>query len=151
MRSRVSPQTLLAVLLGATLAVGAAAVGARTVFFPPTLRGWGEVTEDGRVAGWALTEGDSEARVSVQLYVDGAFAGAGVAELPRRDVVAAGRARDERCGYSFTIPALPPGEHVARVYAERSVAGGLYRTLQMTGTPLRFVVDDGGQATAVKP
>ena len=151
MRSHVSQRTLLALLFGATLAVGAAAVVARTIFFPPSLRGWGEVTKEGRVAGWALVEGDAATRVSVQLYVDGAFAGASVAELPRPDVVAARRARDEHCGYSFLLPALPPGEHEARVYAERAVAGGLYRTLQMTGTPLRFVVDERGWATALRP
>ena len=143
------PQRLLAAVTAATLAVGAAAVVARTVFFPPAFRGFGEVAGDGRVAGWAVVEGDPGRRVAVQLYVDGRFAGAQLAELPRPDVVAAGRARDERCGYSFHLPRLAPGEHEARVYAEHSVAGGAYRTLQTVGAPLRFVVGERGEVFAV--
>ncbi len=150
MRSHPRPYRLLAALVAVTLAVGAAAVVARTVLFPPVFRGFGEVTEDGRVAGWAVAENDSGARVAVQLYVDGRFAGAQVAELPRPDVVAAGRASDERCGYSFALPKLAAGEHEARVYAEHRVAGGAYRTLQTTGTPLRFTVGESGDVKAVK-
>ena len=131
-------QTLLIVLTGLTLAVGAAAVVARTVFFPPSLRGFGEVTEDGRVAGWAVVEGDAETRVAVELYVDGRFVGAQSAEIPRPDVVAAGHARDERCGYSFPLPKLAPGEHEARVYAVHASRGGARRTLQQIGAALRF-------------
>ena len=138
-------EALLAVVTAATLALGAAAVVARTVFFPPAFRGSGEVTEEGRVAGWAVVVGDPGRRVAVQLYVDGQFAGAQVAELPRADVVDAGRARDERCGYSFPLPGLAPGEHEARVYAEHAVAGGAYRTLQALGAPLRFVVGERGE------
>ena len=141
--------TLLALLAGATLALGALAVGARAVFFPPRFRGFGEVTADGRVAGWVVDGRGAAARpVEVQLYVDGRFVSARAADLPRPDVSAAGRARDEHCGYSFTLPALAAGAHEARVYAAHAVAGGAYRTLQQTGAPLRFTVDASGVVVA---
>jgi hypothetical protein len=59
----------------------------------------------------------------------------------------AGRARDERCGYSFALPALAAGPHEARVYVAHAVAtmAGTYRTLQLTGSPLRFEVEEGGR------
>jgi hypothetical protein len=149
MTDSVRTQTLLAVLVGATLAVGVLAVGAHAVFFPPRFRGFGEVTADGRVAGWVVdgrgaAAASSPRPVEVQLYVDGRFVSARAADLPRPDVLAAGRARDEHCGYSFTLPALATGAHEARVYAAHAVAGGAYRTLQQTGTPLRFTVDASG-------
>ena len=143
-------QTLLALLAGATVVCGALAVGARTVFFPPRFRGFGEVTADGRVAGWVVDgRGAAAARpLEVQLYIDGAFAAAAAADLPRPDVLAAGRARDERCGYSFALPALAAGEHEARVYAAHTVGGGAYRTLQQTGAALRFRVGEDGRVGA---
>lgn len=143
--------TLVATLVGATLLVGALAVVARSVFFPTRLRGWGEVTREGRVAGWAVDRSEPSRRVEVQLYVDGRFAEAGVAEWPRQDVVAAGEARDERCGYSFGLPPLAEGAHEARVFAAHAVEGGAYRTLQMTGAPLRFTVDAAGKVSASNP
>jgi hypothetical protein len=140
-------QKLLAVLLVTTILVGAAAVVAYTIFFPPRFRGWGEVTSDGRVAGWAVDEYERGRRVEVQLYVDGRFVAAGVAELPRPDVLEAGRSSDEWCGYSFPLPSLNAGEHEARVYATHTVGGGAYRTLILTGKPLRFTVgEDGAKA-----
>jgi hypothetical protein len=144
-------QLLLAVVTGATLLVGAAAVVAHAVFFPPRYRGWGEVTAEGRIAGWMVDERAPGRRVEVQVYVDGRLVAAGPAELPRPDVVAAGRARDERCGYSFPAPALAPGLHEARVFATHAVAGGSYVTLQMTGKPLPFTVDEAGRALPTGP
>ncbi|HEX7175166.1 MAG TPA: hypothetical protein VF240_07775 [Pyrinomonadaceae bacterium] len=135
-------QTLLALLVGATMVAGALVVGARSVFFPPRFRGFGEVTAGGQVAGWVVDgQEETTARpVEVQLYIDGVFAAAATADLPRPDVLAAGRARDERCGYSFALPTLAAGEHEARVYAAHAVGGGAYRTLQQTGAALRFRV-----------
>ena len=141
--------TLLALLFGATVVCGALAVGARSVFFPPRFRGFGEVTAGGRVAGWVVDARAAASRpVEVRLYIDGAFAAAASADLPRPDVLAAGRARDERCGYSFALPALAAGEHEARVYAAHAVGGGAFRMLQQTGAPLRFRVGEDGRAGA---
>lgn len=134
-------QLITALLTALTLVGGAAAVYLYASYFPPYYRGWGEVTAHRTVAGWAVNERLPEERVEVQLYIDGRFVAGGVANLPRPDVVAAGRARDERCGYSFDLPALAEGEHEARVYALHKVGDGSYRTLQMTGEPLRFKSD----------
>lgn len=137
-------QLLAAVLTGVTLVVGACAVYIYATYFPPHYRGWGEVTAHRTIAGWAVNERTPESRVAVQLYIDGRFVGGRVADLPRPDVVAAGRSRDEQCGYSFDIPELTAGEHEARVYALHKVGDGSYRTLQLTGTPLRFRTDASG-------
>lgn len=137
---------LLYVLTSATLVVGALAVFAHWLFFPPRFRGWGEITPDASVAGWAVDRYDPSRRVEVQAYVDGELIGAGAAQLPRPDVVAAGWTSDERCGYSFPLPKLEAGEHEARVYALHEVAGGERRTLILTGEPLRFKVDESGAA-----
>jgi hypothetical protein len=139
-------QTLLALLVGATIVTGTLVVGARSVFFPPRFRGFGELTAGGQVAGWVVDGREATARpVEVQLYIDGAFAAAASADLPRPDVLAAGRSRDERCGYSFALPTLAAGEHEARVYAAHAVGGGAYRTLQQTGFALRFRVGEDGR------
>jgi hypothetical protein len=84
--------------------------------------------------------------------VDGRFIVHGVATLPRPDVVAAGRAADESCGYSFALPALPAGEHEARVYALRRArfrAGP--HTLKQLGNPLRFTTGADGRVTTPVP
>lgn len=136
---------LLAVLTTITLAALAVSVALYTFLFPPKFRGWGEVVAERRsIGGWVVNARDAGERVEVRLYVDGRFAGSALADLPRPDVVSAGRSADERCGYDFKLPALTPGEHEARVYAAHAARGGAYRTLLLTGTPLRFRVDDAG-------
>jgi hypothetical protein len=131
-----------------TLAALAASVALYTYLFPPHFRGWGEVVIERRsIGGWVVNARDAGERVEVRLYVDGRFAGSSVAELPRPDVVRAGRAADERCGYDFKLPPLPAGEHEARVYAAHAARGGAYRTLLLSGTPLRFRVDEAGNVS----
>jgi hypothetical protein len=139
---------LVGVPTALTLLVGAAAVWLSAVFFPPHFQGWGEVTREGAVAGWAVNRAAPSERVEVQLYVDGRFVAGRTADQPRPDVAAAGHARDERCGYSFKLPPLAPGPHEARVYAAHAVGAGSYLTLQLTGRPLRFNVDANGRVSA---
>ena len=139
-------QILFAALAGLTLAAGAYAVWTEYAAFPPYFRGFGEVTRRGEVAGWAVDASDPSARVEVQLYVDGRFVAHSAATLPRPDVVAAGRAQDQHCGYSFPLPALPAGGHEARVYALR--AAGSRRgphTLKQLGHALRFETGGDGR------
>ena len=94
----------------------------------------------------AVDGADPLVRVEVQLYVDGRFVAHSTASLPRPDVVAAGRAEDERCGYSFALPPLPAGEHEARVYALHSVRFRVGpHTLKQLGNPLRFTTGDDGR------
>lgn len=91
--------------------------------------------------GWVVDGEHPGAAVEVQLYVDGRFAGAGMADLPRQDFSAGGSAPDGRRGFDFRLEPLPRGEHEARVYAVRASRGGARRTLQQVGAPLRFVSD----------
>jgi hypothetical protein len=135
----------LALVNAAVLLAAAAAVGLYSVTFPPYFRGACELTPDGRVAGWATHKFEPAERVEVQLYVDGRFVAGGVANLSRPDVVSAGFAADEWCGYSFSLPPLAAGEHEARVYAVHAVGDGAYRTLQLAGSPLRFFTGEGGK------
>jgi hypothetical protein len=139
-------QILFAALACLTLAAGAYAVWTEYTVFPPSLRGFGEVTRRGEVAGWAVDASAPAARVEVQLYVDGRFVAHGTASLPRPDVVAAGRAEDESCGYSFTLPQLPAGEHEARVYATHSARFRVGpHTLNQLGNALRFTTGADGR------
>jgi hypothetical protein len=120
------------------------------VYFPPGFTGWGEITSDRTISGWAINRRDATKRVEVQVYIDDQFVAYGVAELPRPDVVQAGWTNDPRCGYRFVIPALSPGEHVARIYAQSRVRDGNYVTLQMTGNPIKFIVNADGSIPPVK-
>lgn len=141
---------VLGILIATTLAILAISLYWNFTFFPPGFTGWGEVTPERTIAGWAIHRNDPSTRVEVELYIDDQFAGHAVAELPRPDVVQAGWTSDARCGYSFTLPTLSVGAHEARVYALSHVRNGNYVTLQMTGNPLRFSVNADGSVTPTK-
>ncbi len=141
---------VLGVLIATTLAILAVSLSWNFTFFPPGFTGWGEVTRDQTIAGWAIHRNDPGKRVEVELYIDDQFAGHTVAELPRPDVVQAGWTSDPRCGYVFTLPALSVGNHEARIYALAHVRSGHYVTLQMTGNPLRFSVNADKTVTSSK-
>jgi len=106
--------------------------------FPPYYRGWYEVTDDARLAGWAVNEAAPWDRVEVYLFIDGNFVARTVANLSRPDVSASGYAKDEWHGYVFDLPPLEKGEHEARVYAIHESAEGARRTLQLLGKPIPF-------------
>ncbi|HEY2963845.1 MAG TPA: hypothetical protein VGJ37_15605 [Pyrinomonadaceae bacterium] len=124
-----------------TILVGALAVAVYMNVFPPTFHGWGEaVMETRSIAGWAVNNAQPWERVEVQLFIDGKFHSVQVAQLSRPDVFAAGWARDEWHGYSFSVADLPPGNHEARVFALHR--NGDRYTLQLLGDPIRFVWTD---------
>jgi hypothetical protein len=133
-----SPRSLLfAVLAKLTLDlifVGALAVYAHTVSFHATYDGSLEHADARGVSGWVLDGARPGSPVEVQLYVDGRFAGAGIAD---RSVQ--GSAPNQRLGFDFKLEPLPTGEHEARVYAVHTSRGGARRTLQQIGDTLRFV------------
>jgi len=129
---------VFAALVCVTLAAGAWAVWVEYTSFPPHFRGFGEVTRNGEVAGWAVDPSRPGAHLKVELYVDGRFVAHGSATLPRPDVVAAGRATDPDCGYRFPLPPLTAGPHEARVYALHAPGPAERRTLKQLGDPLRF-------------
>jgi hypothetical protein len=120
------------------LFVGALAVGFYLTAFTPNLRGELDEANAQRVAGWALDQSAPQARIEVQLYIDGNFVASRRADATRPDVKAAGLASDELHGYTFNTPTLGPGEHVARVYAVHESGAGARRTMQLVGKPLRF-------------
>ena len=116
------------------------------VLFNPYFRGWTEMNGQ-RISGWAVDEAEPRRRVEVQLYVDGLFVADQIADDPRPDVAAAGRAPDEWSGFNFDLPTLVAGEHEARVYVVHESGGGLRRTLQQLGRPLRFRTGAEGEVS----
>ena len=143
-------QIVFAALVALTFCAGAYAVWTEHATFPPALRGFGEVTRRGEVAGWAVDVSRPGRRVEVQVYVDGRFVAYGEAALPRPDVLAAGRSADENCGYSFALPALAAGPHEARVYALHAPGRGReLRTLKQLGNALHFTTGDDGRVAVL--
>jgi hypothetical protein len=125
------------------LFVGALAIVFYLTAFNPFFRGAVDLADAQHVAGWVVNRNDPARAVEVQLYVDGQFAGSTAANLSRPDVLAAGRAADERHGFIFETPQLSPGEHEARVYAVHASGAGERRTLQQVGQPVVFSVAQG--------
>jgi hypothetical protein len=132
---------LIAKSIAEALLVGALAVGFYLTAFNPFYRGALDEATPQHVYGWAVDEASPAARVEVQLYLDGRFAGATLANLARPDVLAAGRAADELHGFSFDTPALNPGEHEARVYAVYAGRNETRRTLHQIGYAIKFIVE----------
>jgi hypothetical protein len=123
------------------LFVGALAVGFYLITFNPFFRGALDEATPQHVYGWAVDEAAPARRVEVQLYIDGRFTAATTADLPRPDVLAAGRAEDELHGFSFITPTLQPGEHEARAYAVYAGKDESRRTLHQIGMARKFVVE----------
>jgi hypothetical protein len=131
-------QLLIAKSVVEALFLAVVAVGFYYTSFSPHFRGWSDVADAKRVAGWAFNEAAPDGPVEVQVYIDGRFAGDTLANRPRPDVLKAGRSTTALCGFEFETPPLPAGEHEARAYAVHASAGGTRRTLQQIGLPLRF-------------
>ena len=125
-----------------TLLIGALAVVTFIMVFPPHFHGWGEVT-DQAIAGWAVNNAEPYQRVPVQLFINGEFVAAAVADVSRPDVSAAGWARDPWHGYLFQLPSLPAGRHEARIYAAHDSGDGKRKSLQLLGNPVIFTIADG--------
>lgn len=142
-------QLLIAKSVIEALFVAVVAVGFFYTAFSPHFRGWSDRADAKAVSGWAVNEAEPDKPVEVQVYIDGRFAGFGLANLSRPDVLKAGRSTTDLCGFQLETPPLPAGEHEARVYAVHPSAGGARRTLQQIGLPLRFRVapeEAGGQS-----
>ena len=106
--------------------------------FHPSFRGDAEATPDGHIAGWVVDDANQTRRVEVQLYIDEKFFAQTIADHPRPDVRASGRAADEFCGIDFVLPALADGTHEARVYALHSSSADTRKTLQLINHPVVF-------------
>lgn len=145
---KIPSTSLVNVLIGKSilevLLVGALAVFTIISILPPYFHGWGEVT-DTRIAGWVVDDAAPWARVEVQLFVDGKFMAASLANESRPDVAGAGWAKDEWHGYTFLITSLNAGLHEARIYALHDSGQGKRKTLQLVGNPIRLQVDPNGK------
>lgn len=125
------------------LLVGALSVGFYLTTFNPFFRGALDEATPQQIYGWAVDEAAPASHVEVQLYIDGRFSAATAANLPRPDVLAAGRAEDALHGFSFQTPPLSVGEHEARVYAVHIGRNLTRRTLHQIGVARKFVVEAG--------
>ena len=145
---KIPSTSLVNVLIGKSLLevllVGALAVFTFINILPPFFHGWGEVTNTG-ISGWVVNNAAPWDRVEVQLFVDGKFVAAKVANESRRDVMTAGWSKDEWHGYTFPITSLNAGLHEARVYALHDSGQGKRKTLQLVGNPIRLQVDPNGK------
>jgi hypothetical protein len=124
--------------------VAGLAVGFFLITFPH-FQGWGEATPRA-IEGWVVSQQHPDQKVEVQLFIDDRFISSGVADRSRPDIVIAGKAKDEWHGFSFEIPALNQGYHVARAYAVHSTHQGTRKTLQLIGDPIPFDLDAEGKA-----
>jgi hypothetical protein len=140
---------LIHVLIGKSILEVLLVGGLATVFFfiafPPYFQGWGEATPH-TISGWAVNTQALADHVEVQLFIDNEFVASGTADQERPDVSEAGRAADPRHGYTFPVPSLTQGEHLAQVYAVHSSGNGTRKTLQLLGDPIRFTVDADGRS-----
>lgn len=136
--------TLIAKSLTDLVFVSVLAVSFLFLSFPPYFRGWGEATPS-TISGWVVNRAAQWDRVEVQLFIDGEFVSTAIANQSRPDVQAAGWSRDEWHGYSFQLPSLGVGPHVARVYALHKGWGGNRRTLQLVGNPIYFKTAPSGR------
>lgn len=133
-------QLLIAKSVIEALFVGVVAVVFYYTAFSPHFRGWSDVADARRIAGWAVNEAAPHEPVEVQVYIDGRFAGDVLANLARPDVLAAGRSTTDSCGFQLDMPPLAAGEHEARAFAVHASDNGARRTLQLIGVPIRFRV-----------
>jgi hypothetical protein len=110
--------------------------------FNPRFRGTLDAATAGAVEGWVLDESAPGRQVEVQLFIDGHFVAQRLADRPRPDLLAAGRAARAEHGFRFETPPLPAreAEYEARVYALHAAGDPSRRTLQQVGKAARFTV-----------
>jgi len=124
---------IAAKLLLDLLFVGALAAYAYADTFRDPFEGALEQT-DGRVLrGWVVNRSEPDAPVEVQLFLDGRFAVAGLADKPLTEVGAEEPGAAGRRGFVFEFDPTLRGEHEARVYAVGTGRGGARRTLRQIG------------------
>ena len=113
------------------LFVVALAAYTHAVTFRASFKGEVEQADSRVVRGWVSDDSYPGAPVEVQLFVDGQFVVAAVADEPRPDAVG-----NARRGFVFEFGRERYGEHEARVYAVRAERGGARRTLRQIGEPV---------------
>jgi hypothetical protein len=106
--------------------------------FRNTFKGALERADARAVSGWAADESRPGEFVEVQLFVDGRFVAARLADGPRADVDSWKVSEDAGHGFVFEFEPPLAGAHEARVYAVRAGRGGSRLTLQQVGAPRAF-------------
>lgn len=76
-----------------------------------------QVTNSINVQGWTFDPDQPEIPIWVHAYLDGGFAGAFLAELPRSDVESVYVGANSNHGFSFNIPNVASGSHTLTIYA----------------------------------
>lgn len=76
-----------------------------------------QITNSINVQGWTFDPDQPEIPIWVHAYLDGAFAGAYLAELPRADVNTIYVGANSNHGFSFNIPNVSSGAHTLTIYA----------------------------------
>jgi hypothetical protein len=142
------PSNLIHLLIGKSVVEALLITSVSVAFYFATtntyIRGWVDQGDNQTISGWAVDESSPATRVELQLFVDGKFAGDRLAAEFRPDVHAAKRAEDDWHGFIFSTPALPNGEHEARVYAVYAGSSGARQTLQLIGKPVRCKTSQQG-------
>jgi hypothetical protein len=114
-------RTIIAKSLIEIIFVCAVATLAAFSNFSPLLRGAIDVADQTRVAGWVLDPLDPDRVIEVQLFIDGNFVTAKLADERRDDLVEAGVTTKPGHGFTFRLDSLnlADGSHTAQVYALR--------------------------------
>lgn len=76
-----------------------------------------QVSNSINVQGWTFDPDRPEIPIWVHAYLDGAFAGAYLAELPRTDVNSIYVGANSNHGFSFNIPNVSSGSHTLTIFA----------------------------------
>ena len=100
----------------------------------PPIRGAIDVADTTQIAGWAYDPREPNARVEVQLFIDGQLIAARPADEQRDDLVTAGAAANALHGFTFIVPTLQlsAGKHRVEVYAVRAGGGKNKALLSLT-------------------
>jgi hypothetical protein len=120
------------------LLIGVISVVSYYSAFNPSLRGSLDEAGPEWITGWVLDLSKADARIEVQLYIDGRFQESRLADFPQPNLVTLDLAPDDKHGFFFYTPPLEIGAHEARVYAVHESGSGERRTLQQLGRSLRF-------------
>jgi len=111
-------------------------------YFNPQLRGAIDVANARQIAGWAADPRQPHEALEVHLFVDEKFAAAGLASLPRQDLVQAGATKQAAHGFSFALEPLrlSSGIHTIQVYAVRPATEGSRILRPLAEAPLQIQI-----------
>ncbi|KAK3276131.1 hypothetical protein CYMTET_15776 [Cymbomonas tetramitiformis] len=108
----------------------------------PALHGHVDGIEHGQISGWACEEQSNSPPVDVIIYIDDHFLASVESRQPHGDgllqhtcQVTPSAAGTVNAGFTFRLPPLPPGRHVARLFA-RDAARRV--KMELSNSPIKF-------------